>query len=236
MKTKQTIVFIVFFLLMSIFECFANSAGPPSIIIITTNSPDDLQVIFIMDGEEIEADKHNKFNEEYYLLYDYSLSTTKSYLVRLSSSDGSYILKIEKSLNKYNNIYRLDYKSQTLVAGKGIVRSTVLVSTRVILTLLIEGLIFLLFKYRELKSWIVFIIINLITQGALNIWINTAHPFESYIVLYLIFAEYIILIVELLGLTFLIKEKKQMITVVYVVIANFTSLALGAIIIPQLPI
>lgn len=57
-----------------------------------------------------------------------------------------------------------------------------------------------------MKSWIVFIIINLITQGALNIWINTAHPFESYIILYLIFAEYIILIVELLGLTFLIKE------------------------------
>lgn len=221
---------------MSISECFANSAEPPSIIIITTNAPEDLEVTFIMNGEEIKAEKQSKFNEDYYSLYEYSLSYADSCKIRFSSIEGSYTLETEKFLNRYSNIFRLDYKSKVLVAGKGLVRSFTLVSIRVLLTLLIEGCIFLLFKYKEKRSWVAFIVINLITQGALNIWINTAQPFENYIVIYLIYAELFILIAEIIGLTFIIKEKKKEITILFVILANFISLILGAIIIPQLPI
>jgi len=235
MKSRKMIL-IVLILLISVTECFANSAEPPSIIIIASDAPEDLIVSFIVEDEVFEAEKHHKLNEYYFTTYDIEISNSKSYRVRFESKEGVFTLDLKGQLNRYSNIFTLDYSNKTIHVGKSIRRSVVLVSLRVILTLLIEGFIFFLFKYRNKYSWFVFLTINLITQGALNLWINTASPFESYIIVYLVYAELFILMFEMIAFVALIKEKKKEATIIYVLIANVTSLVLGGIIIPLLPI
>ncbi|MBI9011505.1 MAG: hypothetical protein JEZ08_04685 [Clostridiales bacterium] len=235
MKSRKMIL-IVLLLLMSITECFANSAEPPSIIIIASDAPEDLTVSFIVEDEIFVAEKHHKLNEYYYTTYDLEISNFKSYIVRVESNEGVFTLDLNGQLNRYSNIFTLDYSTKTISEGKSIKRSIVLITLRVFLTLLIEGIIFILFKYRDKYSWFVFLTINLITQGALNIWINTASPFENYIIIYLVYAELFILMFEMIGFAVFIKEKKKITTIIYVLIANVTSLVLGGIIIPLLPI
>jgi len=97
-------------------------------------------------------------------------------------------------------------------------------------------LYYYLFKYREKRSWLIFLIINLITQGALNIWVNTESHINGYIIFGLIIYESIVLLTEIIILPLLINEKKKIITASYVVIANITSLVLGGDIILKFPI
>lgn len=229
-------ILIVLLLLISITECFANSAEPPSIIIITSDSPEDLIVSFIVENEVFVAEKHHKLNEYYFTSYDIDISNFKSYIVKFESRGGVFTYDLNGRFNRYSNIFTLDYSAKTIYEGKSIIRSAVLIALRIFLTLMIEGIIFFLFKYRDKYSWFVFLTINLITQGALNIWINTASPFENYIIVYLIYAELFILIFEMIGFAVFIKEKKKETTIIYVLIANIASLVIGGIIIPMLPI
>jgi hypothetical protein len=110
------------------------------------------------------------------------------------------------------------------------------VSLRIILTLIIEAIVFWLFGFRNKRSWIVFLIINLITQGALNIWLNGAAPLVSYLIFTLIFGEMLVFIAEIIVFLVLIKEHRPMRTLLFVITANFLSLFAGGYIITVLPI
>ena len=44
------------------------------------------------------------------------------------------------------------------------------------LTLLLEGALFWLFGYRLRRSWLVFLLANLITQGAVNVCVHLLVP------------------------------------------------------------
>jgi hypothetical protein len=110
------------------------------------------------------------------------------------------------------------------------------VSLRIALTLLIEGIVFWLFGFRNKRSWIVFLAINLITQGALNIWLNGFLPLGSYLVVSLVFGEILVFIAEIIVFLALVKEHRHRRTLLYVSTANFLSLFAGGYIITVLPI
>ncbi|MBE0450942.1 MAG: hypothetical protein IBX70_08865 [Clostridia bacterium] len=71
-----------------------------------------------------------------------------------------------------NNVYTLDLSERTLTEGKLKLRTAALVGVRVAMTLILEALIFWLFAFRKKESWIAFLLINLMTQIALNVWIT----------------------------------------------------------------
>ncbi len=78
--------------------------------------------------------------------------------------------------------------------------------------------------------------IDLFTQGWLNIIIN-AYSFTTgywYIVLYL--AEFVIFLCEALAFYIFVREHKTWKRLVYSLIANAASLALGMVLISNLPI
>lgn len=120
--------------------------------------------------------------------------------------------------------------------GKQLSRSVVLVTLRIVLTLTIEAFVFYLLGYRHKKSWIAFLIINIITQGALNIWLNSFTPIGSYIILSLIFGEVFVFIIEIIGFLIFVKEHRWIRTLLYVLTANFISLIAGGYMITTLPI
>lgn len=231
------IIFTILLICIAMIQpCYANSAEPPSIIIIVSNAPDDLEINIVSDDVIHKARKINKVVETYYTFYSGEMKNLNDYIFSVSTNNESYEIKLDKPLQNYNNIYTLDLKSHTLTNGKLLSRSIYLVSMRVLLTLAIEGLIFLLFGFKRKNSWAIFLIINLITQGALNIWINSFTPTQGYIIFGLIFGEIFILIAEIIAFLMFVKEHNSLRKVLYIFTANFISLIAGGYIITILPI
>lgn len=216
--------------------CYGNSAEPPSILIIVPDPPEDLEISIGSDNKSIKANKINKIIERYYTFYSEDLRMAEDYTINISTGEGSFKILFEKPLKKYNNIFTLDLDNQTLIPGELLSRSISLVSLRIALTLLIEAAIFWLFCFRNKSSWIVFFLVNLVTQGALNIWLNGSAPLASYLVFSLIFGEFFVFIAEIILFSTLIKEHSRRRTLLYVLTANFLSLYAGGYIITVLPI
>lgn len=235
-KILLTIILSISMLIAVPLMCFGNSAEPPSILIIVPDAPDNLEISIGSNNEYKKANKINKIIEVYYTFYSHDLRNTKNYNLKINTGDKTFEILINEPLKSYNNIFTLDLKNQTLIPGKSLSRSITLLSLRIILTVTIEALVFLLFGYRQKKSWITFLIINLITQGALNMWLNGFAPLTSYIILSLIFGEILVFIVEIFTFLAFIREHSRVRTALYVLLANLLSLIAGGYIITVLPI
>ena len=118
-------------------------------------------------------------------------------------------MTVNDPLEEYNNTFTLDLSNQTLSPGYAPFRSTLLVSLRVVLTLLLEGLVFFLFGFRQKKSWLIFLAVNLVTQGVLNIWLDLISTPSGYLIFALILGEVIVFVVEMIAFPLLVKEKKR---------------------------
>ncbi|WP_041720471.1 hypothetical protein [Alkaliphilus metalliredigens] len=215
---------------------YGNSAEPPSILIIVPNAPNDLEITIGSGDTSAKARETNKLIETHYTFYSHEIRMASDYTLRISTGELKYEIPLEKPIKSYNNIYTLDLDGQTLTPGKLLSRSISLVTMRVILTLLIEGALFWQFGFKNKQSWIAFLMINLVTQGALNIWINGFPPMQSYILFSLIFAEIIIISAEIFAFLMFIKEHSRSVKVSYVIAANVLSLIVGGYIITILPI
>lgn len=84
-------------------------------------------------------------------------------------------------------------------------RTPLLVALRVTLTLLLEGLVFLLFGYRTRRSWLAFAAVNLLTQGGLNALI-TGPGSSAYFVFGYGFGELVVMAVETAAFACLLRE------------------------------
>lgn len=215
--------------------CLGNAAEPPSIIIIVPNAPGDLVVKLAADAEG-KARVTDKPFERYYTFYYRDLNNVDDYTIAVSSLERTFQIPLGEPLKTYNNIFTLDLDQQTLEPGKSWSRSAMLVSLRIILTLIIEAAVLWLFGYREKRSWYAFLFINLLTQGALNIWLNEFSPLSGYMVINLVWGEVQVLIVELIVLLAFLREHHRLRTFAYVLTANLLSLIVGGYIITYLPI
>ncbi|RCX20178.1 hypothetical protein DFR58_102251 [Anaerobacterium chartisolvens] len=239
MKRK---IYTLFIILLAIFcispaTAYANSAEPPALIVIVKNAPEDISISIISEDSVKEGKKSDTVWETYYAFYKRDLGNNSQVILRVSGNGMVYDQAVgEQYLNGYNSIVTLDFSKQSIQAGKLLSRSILLVALRVLLTLAIEGLIFLLFGFRDKKSWITFLLMNLLTQGILNIALNGFSPFASYLILNLIFMEIWVFLAEITGALILIKEHGRLRRVLCVLIANIASLVLGGYLITVLPI
>ena len=79
-------------------------------------------------------------------------------------------------------------------------------------TLLIEGLLLFAFGYRSKRSWLVFLLVNLVTQGGFAVYLAVTvlnHGVSGWSLIFYIPIEVIITLVELLLYRRLLTEKKQ---------------------------
>ena len=217
------------------YVCHANAAEPSSIRIVVSRPAPELENSVKIGDSYVRADKITRAVENYYTFYSRHLEDVRDYMFRVTTRDDSFEIVIDKPAKRYNQIYTLNLANRTLIPGKSFSRSVLLISIRVILTLIIEGIIFWVFGFRKKDHWIAFLIINVITQGLLNIWINGFVPIQSYLVLNLIAAEILVFIAEIKAFLMLIKEQRLR-TILYVLTANLMSLLAGGYIITVLPV
>jgi hypothetical protein len=221
--------------LMPSYPCSANAAEPPSVIIIVPNAPEDLEIE--LGYTNVKARRTDKVVESYFCFYNYELKQSFDYTLRVKTGDGIFEVTPDFQLDSYNNVFTLNLEDRTLTPGKPLAISIALPALRILLTLAIEAGIFWLFGYRDKRSWIAFLVINLITQAFVNIWlISGFNPLQSYMVLMLIFAEILVFIFELIAFLIVIKEHGKLRTAGYVMAANLLSLVAGGYLITVLPV
>lgn len=240
LKQKTMIIVLVLMILSStVYMCFANSAEPPSVLVIVPDAPENLEINIDWGNSSHrlkEIEKTDKIIETYFEIYLGNLKQDGDYTLNIKNGEENFAVKLNKPLKGYQNIYTLDLNNKTLIEGKMLSRSVLLVTMRVVLTLAIEAAVFLIFGFKNKRSWAAFLIINLITQGTLNIWLNGFAPSQSYLILNLIFSEFFVFVFEIAAFLKFVKEHKKLRIVLYVLIANLLSLIAGGYIITILPI
>lgn len=240
MKRNLCTLLIMFLAIFYFFPtiAYANSAEPPALIVIMKNAPEDVSVSIISADTMKEGHQRKAAWETYYAFYNRDIGNNTEITLRVSGNSINYDKIIGKQyLTGYNSIVTLDFSRQTITAGKLLSRSILLVGLRVLFTLVIEGGIFFLFRFRDKKSWISFLIMNLVTQGILNVVLNGASPLaSSYLILNLIFMELFVFVAEIIGVLVFIKEHGRFRRVSYVLVANLASLILGGYLITVFPV
>ena len=222
----------------------ADSAAPPTMVVLVESAPADLQLAIRIKDTLLKKDTVIRFSsfrtawETRFSLDDYfNVSNSNSVTLVVSSSEKSFECPLSTNMFRhYENYYTLNMKNQTLTDGQTIGRITSLVLLRVICTLLIEGGIFFLFGFRQRRSWIAFLIINLLTQIGLNTVLSLNTFSNGYVFLTLIFLEVIIFFVEAIAFLLALKEHSIGRRLLYVLIANIASFILGGYLISILPI
>ena len=239
----------------------ANSAEPPQLSVVVEHPPDDLELslVFCGKGQEkaIQAEASRLAWEGYYLFrpwgfpdfWDWGESGGVTVALQGETGGEEFLLPLDTQFftqdtgSYYNNLCVLDLSTQTLTPGQPWWRQPLLVGLRVLLTLVLEGLIFLVFSYRQKHSWLVFLVVNLITQLFVNLVIlSLAGPFGNLtsVRLLLMFVylpmELVVLGVEITAYRKLLGEQSKRRATVYAAVANLCSWLLGGMLLTYLPV
>ena len=149
---------------------YANAAEPPAIVIIVADAPSDLKVsvYFDADAKFVEGRKTINAIESQIKFNQRDLPENTDYVFEVRYGTERFEITLDKPVNTYHATYSLDLKDKTLIKGETLKRNVTLFGLRVSLTLLIESAIFWLLGFRERRTWLIFLVMNLMTQGVLN--------------------------------------------------------------------
>lgn len=218
----------------------ANSAEPPGLTVLVLSPPEELELFLqISEQEQVKLEKKSKLWEDYYQFYhstspgDMTLGGLK--LVGRGSGVEKNFALPQGAFSKYNNLVTLDWKSGSVSLGQPAWRTPLLVALRVGLTLLIEGAVFWLLGYRKKGSWLLFLVVNLITQTGLNLMIN-GPDLRGYWFLGFLLAEIVIIAVETAVYMGWLKEREKARAAIFGLSANILSAWVGGYLIHILPV
>ena len=101
-------------------------------------------------------------------------------------------------------------------------------------TIIIEGLLLLIFGFSLRKNWKIFLLLNLVTQIILTVVMSVTLINFGLVASYFIFvpAEAVIILIEAVVLTKMLKEYRTSRRLIYAIVANLASAAAGSFLVP----
>lgn len=248
MKKLLLVCIIIIIVVMSAYPVFANAEEPPCFTIVVYGAPKDLYISYShpdMRGFDLYDDDTRGW-ETYYKCYystfrvlafnDPSEIIRGELHVKSKSQKIDFTIPAPQDLMKYyNNIFTLDLNSQTLKNTNTAGRAVFLVAMRLTITLIVEGAVLWICKFREKRTWIVFMIVNLITQSMLIIPLTGYIPPNVYWMFVYYGGEALIFGVEALVYGIAMKEERAIRRVMTAVLANTASMIIGAWMLSNLP-
>ncbi len=255
---KKRVLYIIFALLLAFampVTAFANADLPPFLTVIVENPPEDLELAVEIPPENFYRDQAApkdflirpevrawetiyRFRVVGYNYNEFSLEGAK---LVVTAGGNTFRCDIpEEELWNYDGFVSLDVKNQAVIAGTNPGRTVLLVLMRVSATLLLEGLIFLAFRMKKARSWIIFLAANLATQAWLNITLAGPHHNTYYLILVPII-EVGFFIVEAVIFSLFIPEFKEKqlggkTATAFALLANLVSFIIGGIMLAYLPV
>ncbi|MGI6254299.1 MAG: hypothetical protein ACOYJZ_01575 [Acutalibacter sp.] len=233
----------------------ANGLESPCLTVLVPHPTWKLSLTLEFDAgtslKPLVLTREGKVWEVYYRFRYYDLRGARSYgseslegaQLLVDTGSETYSIPVDpEGFTTYDNLVTLDLLGRRLIYGQPWWRQPLLVLLRVGLTLLLEGAVFYLWGYRQKRSWVVFLVVNLITQGAVNVTVQVLFPaaVEVYrgMVLGIFFytpIEVGVLLVEMIAFGLLLKERGGGRGVGCAAAANLVSWALGGWLILSLP-
>ena len=243
-KTILTLVLTALFVTVFALPVFANAAEPPCFTILVNGAPEDLEIYLVCaDGVEEPLLRSDRGWETYFrCLYhtidrSLDLEDIRQSTLRIRSSDVDVGIHIPVELvENYNNIFQLKWPDIVLEELYLFWRTPLLVTMRVLITLVTEGIILWLFRYRAKRTWIAFFCVNLVTQTILNLSLTGVIPANGYWKLAYIFGEVLIFAAEAILYALLFREESKARAVGAAICANAVSLVIGAFLLTYLPL
>lgn len=244
---KNKVVFILLFVLL--FFVFVpqplkvNAIPPPHMTIVVINPPSDLKLsvrytkdyvieTVLLTRSDIAWETKFYFKTLDFLdeqeLYD-------NFVLIVVSKDYNFEVTLPDEItDEFYPHYTLNLKAQTLYKGYPTWQMPVTASLRIVATILLECIMFFLFGYREKHSWLVFLVMNLITQGVLHLFIGILGEGGGIIYIFW-FSAIIVLIAEMIVLALTLDEQSRWKAVAYAFFGNLLSLILGTYLLGVLP-
>lgn len=97
-----------------------------------------------------------------------------------------------------------------------------------------EGVVYYLYGYRSKRSWLVFFLVNLVTQGAHHTLVSGINVDTNRIKVYVLFIP-LLFLVEMLAFVMFVDERSRDRTVSFAVVGNLASQAVLALLMGVLP-
>ena len=244
MKTKRFLIALyAFLLLFAIFpaEAFAYGAStyhPPAITVVTYNAPDDLEIQIEVqkNGERfpVQTECTRRAWELSFQLYREGIFRSNTFwgnekdfagavLICQTGGEEHRVPIPQEFLTPGGNrdIMTLDCHSWTLRSGLPAWRGPVTLAVRLLLILAVKALLFLAMNYKQLRSWLSFLGVNLLTQLPVNLslynmmWVDDMNLYSAIFVGLLL-----ALLAEILLLVILVQENSKNRTATYATSAN----------------
>lgn len=242
----MVLLMCLLFVLLCVFpqNTYATPPSIPSIMIEVNNAPSDLNIDFLVNENWVNARKGSHAWETY---FSYSSSDKGDiYVTTIKVIYGGTSYEIDLPPKSWGGTqdYFLNLSTRTLTDGYYPGRIELLVGIRYAILMIFQCILFLLFGFKKIKSWMIFLLPNLLMQSLLA-W-AAAHGFDTYWIWlgYLAFGFYmnllnlipliVVLILTILPI-FLVEHTRNR-RLLYIGTANLLELILVAIMDSFLPI
>ena len=187
-------------------------------------------------GSNVKKSDKNENPEE---IYHFTYMVPSDFRVILIDKDGNLYLSESHTKKEFKAICTYDVATSSIVEeeGKSRIISIITIIICFILTLVIEFLILIAFRYPLIKrNVLVFLLTNALTNIPYNIFlISTVSRIDVMLILINFFAEIIITLIETLVYCFTLvnreKEVKYGKNILYGILANIASSILGSVVI-----
>ena len=222
----------------------ANAAALPHLTILVLHPPQDLQLslAYTHAGKSVIVPltrtlRGCEARYDFYYPYDADEHFLQDAQLQIDSAEGSTRLPFDLKPVQgfYWGLVTLNLEDQSFSYGAPPWRAPLFIASRLFLTLLLEGALFYAFGYRQRRSWLIFLALNLFTQGFLNIYLSLATP-SGYLMLAFLCLEGLIFFIEAIVLMTALKEQSKARAIAFALSANAFSLILGGWILTRLPI
>lgn len=214
MSRKRLISLLLALLLFSAIPAGIWAVGPyqpPTLIVVVLGAPKGTEMTAVIHkGSEVfhvPMEGERRLWETSYSLFRIAAWQIKNWYgnaydfkdaeLVMKNSEGEKRVPIPDGMLKprgFNETLTLRYKTGELSYGLPVWRGPLLISIRLLAVLLVEGLFFYFKGYSRRKSWVMFVLINLVFHGLLNYfcngWINV-NPDYYTLFFIAIFVEFV---------------------------------------------
>lgn len=163
----------------------------------------------------------------------YTYRVPDRFRIIVVSDNGETVVSNIIERKNFDSLVYFDYETGEAAEREMIPSLIIQFIFTCLLTLLVEGLVFILFRFSIKKNWLPFLLINIFTQIILTAGITLgmlmAGLFGAFII-YLL-AEIVIFIIEAILFAVILKEHSIGRRIAFVVTANFLSFLTGILII-----
>ena len=161
------------------------------------------------------------------------LGVPDTYRVILAAADGETWVSPVLERESLQSSVTVDYETKAVTVPPVWRAYAVQLLATLTITLVIEGIVLVLFGFgRQKRNWLVFLLVNLVTQGGLALW--TAHTFllhglSGWSALSILPAELVIFPVEMIAYALLLTGQPRSRAAAYGFLANLFSAVLGIV-------